>query len=328
MPRLALAVLTLLVSNNDALSRAARARCEEPTNDSPRRLNCSAKSKASLEEWLRFQQTLRTEAAAYSNSDAVAHPSKQLPRLIMIGDSITESFRGTAVGRATERSVGLDRALVEGNLAPHAPLVLAISGDETQHLLWRLRAGGELSPALCADEDAVISLLIGTNNIGNAGHSPKATAAGVMAVVREILQRTRARVLVNALLPRGLNLKKMAAIKGEGFAYKTVSLMPQVREVNALLNQSIKTLRSDDASGSRLGPLLDCGSEFLSGASQEAVSSGRSNEVRLELMPDGLHPNLVGQTQWAQCVLHGMQQLFGPRRRLRSKVRSKVRATR
>ena len=292
-----IALLLLVVLDTDALSRSKRARCETPTAGSPRTLNCSAKTQAGLTIWNQFQQTLQAEALAYS-------PIPSAARLVLIGDSITESFRGTAVGQVTDRSQGLERALVEGKLAPHAPLVLAISGDETQHLLWRLRDGGELTPALCADENVVVSLLIGTNNIGNAGHSPEATATGVLAVVKEILQRTRARVLVNALLPRGLNPTKVAAAKGQ---HKHVSLMPKVRGVNALLNQSIQSLRSDY--GSRLGALLDCGSGFLSGASQEEVSSGRANDVRLKLMPDGLHPNLVGQTQWAQCVLRGMRQL-------------------
>ena len=65
-------------------------------------------------------------------------------------------------------------------------LVLGLSGDQTQHVLWRLqegdefrpaaRAGGE--PAVGAGNNYVVLVLIGTNNIGS-GHLPGPAAEGV-----------------------------------------------------------------------------------------------------------------------------------------------------
>ena len=101
------------------------------------------------------------------------------------------------------RTIGIDGSLNASIKKDFpSPVVLAISGDETQHLLWRLQ-DGELSPSLCADPSLYINLLIGTNNLGNAHHTPENTARGVLAVVRHILSATSGRLLVHALLPRG-----------------------------------------------------------------------------------------------------------------------------
>ena len=82
--------------------------------------------------------------------------------LLFVGDSITEGW--LADGRAT-----WDR-----EYAPLHPYNLGIGGDETQHVLWRLDHGevDGLNPG-------AVVLLIGTNNLGNAGHTPEQTAAGV-----------------------------------------------------------------------------------------------------------------------------------------------------
>ena len=94
----------------------------------------------------------------------------------MIGDSITESLRGTSYGGHSDRSVGTPAVFNAAmSTCPTAtplaatpnPLVLAIAGDQTQHLLFRL-ANGEMPPALRegpGGNDVTISLLIGTNNI-------------------------------------------------------------------------------------------------------------------------------------------------------------------
>jgi hypothetical protein len=87
-------------------------------------------------------------------------------------------------------------------------LVLGLSGDQTQHVLWRLqegdefrpaaRAGGE--PAVGAGNNYVVLVLIGTNNIGS-GHLPGPAAEGVAAVVERVLTlATGARVLLSTVM--------------------------------------------------------------------------------------------------------------------------------
>ena len=53
------------------------------------------------------------------------------------------------------------------------------------------------------DPQLLVSLLIGTNNLGH-GHPPEATGQGVIAVARRLLTVTRGKLLINALLPRGV----------------------------------------------------------------------------------------------------------------------------
>ena len=62
--------------------------------------------------------------------------------LALLGDSITESWRGTEFGRRVPRAHGVPRVLREtlGTRWPE-PLVLGIAGDQTQHLLWRIENG-------------------------------------------------------------------------------------------------------------------------------------------------------------------------------------------
>ena len=106
--------------------------------------------------------------------------------LLFIGDSITEGW--LADGRAT-----WDR-----EYAPLHPLNLGIGGDETQHVLWRLDHGevDGLDPKL-------VVLLIGTNNLGNGGHTLRQAAAGVAAVVAKLRAKLPASpVLLLAVFPR------------------------------------------------------------------------------------------------------------------------------
>ena len=99
--------------------------------------------------------------------------------LALLGDSITESWRGTEFGRRVPRAHGVPRVLREtlGTCWPE-PLVLGIAGDQTQHLLWRLTEGGEVSVQMRTDPRLIVSLLIGTNNLA-MGHTPE-----------EVVQRT------------------------------------------------------------------------------------------------------------------------------------------
>uniref|UniRef100_A0A7S3TN50 SGNH hydrolase-type esterase domain-containing protein n=1 Tax=Emiliania huxleyi TaxID=2903 RepID=A0A7S3TN50_EMIHU len=168
---------------------------EQPDVASPRTQR-SARSAAQLAKWIRWQAVLASEAAAHT-----ASPGKG--SLALWGDSITESWRGTSYGTPAGRANGTPAVLAQ-TLARRwpSPAVLAISGDQTQHLLWRLGDGGELPPPLASDGALTAVVMIGTNNLG-AGHLPGPTAEGVLAVAREYLRRSRGRLLLCALLPRG-----------------------------------------------------------------------------------------------------------------------------
>ena len=214
--------------------------------------------------------------------------------LALLGDSITESWRGTELGRRVPRAAGVPRVLREtlGTRWP-APLVLGIAGDQTQHLLWRLQQA-EAAASWTQAPEMLSVLLIGTNNLG-AGQRPAEAAAGVLAVASWLLRHTAGRVLVLATLPRAdaWRLRQLcpAACRREGAAEALGrgkvrtrcvcdaarrprrSFMPAVLRLNGLVRPAVVAL------GHRAA-FADCGDDFV--APPGSLKAG----VRRELMPD------------------------------------------
>uniref|UniRef100_A0A7S3S1M9 SGNH hydrolase-type esterase domain-containing protein n=1 Tax=Emiliania huxleyi TaxID=2903 RepID=A0A7S3S1M9_EMIHU len=177
--------------------------------------------------WERCHATLVNDARAYRATGR--------PQIALLGDSITESWRGTGLCRKLGRCQGVPGVL-QATLGARwpQPTVLGIAADHTQHLLWRL-ADGELSPAMASDPQLAFVVLIGTNNLGR-GHTPKETVAGVVAVAGTLLNQTQGRVLLNALLPRGdgNKRKKAAPVVGSAADGSPVrSFSPLITKVNA-----------------------------------------------------------------------------------------------
>ena len=103
-------------------------------------------------------------------------------RVLFLGDSLTEGF---------------DLEVWRQHMAPRGVLNAGISGDRTEHLLWRLQHGNLAGPPPKA-----VVLLIGTNDIGH-GRSPAAAAEGIRAnlqYLRRHLPGTR--ILLLGLWPR------------------------------------------------------------------------------------------------------------------------------
>ena len=74
---------------------------------------------------------------------------------------------------------------------------MGISGDRTQHLLWRLQNG-----ALSGEAPGAYVIAIGTNNIGR--DDPAAIAAGIEKIVQLLRERRQESVLLLCpILPRG-----------------------------------------------------------------------------------------------------------------------------
>ena len=48
--------------------------------------------------------------------------------------------------------------------------------------------------------------------------------------------------------------------------------------------------------------MVDCGAIFLPPRTTPADPAGRVHHVRVELMPDGIHPSPAGSRQWAECL--------------------------
>ena len=228
--------------------------------------------------------------------------------LIFVGDSITEALLGLSMGRKKKRAEEAPEAFatfIDGS--DFAPLVLGISGDQTQHLLYRL-SHGELTPAIKKDESALFVLLIGTNNLG-AGYLPSETAAGMVAVVR-YLMKAEGNVLVMKLTPRGDGEEKLADLCNRGRRCKDsekkipfASFLPAVQKANDLMAQE---LAGDVESSAGRLQIADCGHIFFPKAPSPSLRGFATAyppaEVNLELMPDGLHPNGEGYTKIFRCL--------------------------
>lgn len=118
------------------------------------------------------------------HEDCVAHARDAYLDVVFLGDSITQSWGGPG------RRVGSPAADVwERWYGGRRAAAFGISGDRTQHVLWRLDHGllEHLDPKL-------VVLMIGTNNVPHDG--PADIARGIEAIVARLQGGTDARVLV------------------------------------------------------------------------------------------------------------------------------------
>ena len=178
--------------------------------------------------------------------------------VLFLGDSITDGWRSKG------------KPVWEKHFAPLKSANFGISGDRTQHVLWRLRNG----EAEGYSPKAVV-LMIGTNNTGKEKADGKPRNAtpevveGVTAVVQELrVKFPQAKILFLAIFPRG---------------EKDSESRKQVAEVN----QSLAKLHD----GKHVH-YLDIGGKFLDA----------DGNLPKEIMPDLLHPNERGYEIWAEAI--------------------------
>ncbi len=177
--------------------------------------------------------------------------------LLFLGDSITDGWRGK--GKPTWDKF----------FAPRNALNLGLSGDRTQHVLWRLQ-NGEVDGL----KPKVTVLLIGINNTPNeANGTPRNTAPeiveGVTAVVKEIQTRLpKTKVLLLAVFP---------------YKQKGDPMRDKVAEINKGISKLGKKKRVT---------FLDISQKFLE----------PDGTLPTEVMPDLLHPNEKGYQIWADAM--------------------------
>ena len=178
--------------------------------------------------------------------------------ILFMGDSITDFWhnRGSNVWNKY--------------YAPRHAANFGISGDRTQHVLWRMDHG-----ELDGIHPKVVVLMIGTNNTGKERNSntirntvPE-TIAGVQAVVADIRARLPdSKILLLGIFPRG-------------------TLDDPQRAQVALINTVIAKL--DDGNMVRY---LDIDPKFLE----------PDGTLPRSIMPDLLHPNEHGYQIWADAM--------------------------
>lgn len=176
--------------------------------------------------------------------------------LLFLGDSITDAWRS-----------GKAKAIWDEQFAPLKAANFGISGDRTQHVLWRIQ-NGELEGI----QPKVVVLMIGTNNIGQRNPEPPASAvAGIKAIVREIHSRSpKTRILLLGVFPRS---------EKPDHPHRA-----QIKEINA------EIARLDD--GGRTVKYLDIGEKFLQ----------PDGTISKDVMPDFLHLTEAGYRIWAKGI--------------------------
>ena len=284
----------------------------------------STHNRKELSTWMTCHSSLVSAASNYRYDPRADRRTRSL---VLFGDSITESWRGTSYGRAVPRTKGVPAALNK-TLGRHwpSPIPLGIAADCTQHLLWRM-SHGELTEAMAQDPSFTAVLLIGTNNLGR-GYTTDQTVRGIAACANYLLNATRGRLLINAVLPRG-DRRKRSRHKGHHFLH-------EVATVNAALDQRV--FRNLWRAYPRRVSYTDCGRPFYTtdaidmlsasasapsprsaaaaglellkhGAAAvrgSAAAGDRVEWVRRDLMPDRLHPNAAGQLLWGHCLVKAL----------------------
>lgn len=168
----------------------------------------------------------------------------------------------------------------------YQPANFGISGDRTQHVLWRIEQG-----ELDGIAPKVVVLMIGTNNSGGNTAAEIATAdRKIVAEIREKLPQTK--VLLLAIFPRGPRADKTGVVTEEAIADAT-KRMAVIRDVNA----DLATL--DDGDTIRY---LDITRNFL----------GNDGTIPNIIMPDQLHPNAAGYQLWADAMQPLLKEMMGP----------------
>ncbi|HBB92181.1 MAG: hypothetical protein A2X22_02140 [Bacteroidetes bacterium GWF2_49_14] len=129
----------------------------------------------------------------YSQFEAINEIGKtSKPDVVLLGNSITQGWGGD--GR-TVWSVAPD--IWESRLKPLNAANFGISGDRTQHVLWRVRNGN-----FDVVKPDVVVLEIGVNNFPY--HSSEEIAEGIKAVVTALLKKLpETKILLYGPLPTG-----------------------------------------------------------------------------------------------------------------------------
>jgi len=181
--------------------------------------------------------------------------------LLFIGDSITQGWEGSGKGTWDK---------FYGN---RKTLNLGISGDRTEHVIWRLNNGNLKNQK----KAKVAVIMIGTNNTGHKLQDPTEVKDGIGRIISTVRARCpQAKILLLSIFPRGVNPDD-----------------PK-RKNNVEINELVSKFHN----GERIH-YLDISDKFLT---KEGV-------LTKEIMPDALHPKQKGYEIWAEAIEPKLKEL-------------------
>jgi len=191
-----------------------------------------------------------------------ARESSPVP-MVFLGDSITQGWEDPGEAAWTAA------------FAPLGAVNLGVSGDRTEHVLWRLAQA-----PITRLEPKVVVVLIGTNNLGHGTANAEQTFDGAAKVVETVLaQAPEATVALCAILPRD-------------------GRFTPIRRDCLAVNQA---LAARFAAEPRVR-FLDFGGRYLD----------RDASIPADLMPDGLHLSPAGYAIWAGALAPVIRERLGP----------------
>jgi len=133
----------------------------------------------------------RTDWADGYHTAMLAREKKPDLQLVFLGDSITMMWRSQSGYEGGTR-------VWEKYYAPLRAGNFGISGDRTEHVLWRITEGGDLDGL----KPQVLVLLIGINNLLQTKSTPGDVAAGITTIVNLIrVKLPRTKILLLGLFP-------------------------------------------------------------------------------------------------------------------------------
>jgi len=189
-------------------------------------------------------------------------------QLIFIGDSITQAWESDGKDTWQKR------------YAKYNALNLGISGDRTQHVLWRLQNGNidHIKPKLAV-------VMIGTNNSHSDDNTAEEIAAGITAIVDTIKSKLPdAKILLLGIFPRG----EKPSMRGSLNVNRD-----KIDRVNAIIAKLHE--------GQRV-VYHDIGGKFID--AQGVISK--------DVMPDFVHLSPKGYEIWADAIDHHIKSVLQP----------------
>lgn len=180
-------------------------------------------------------------------------------RVVFFGDSITQGWEA-----------GGKQAWAEFWQPRHA-MHAGVSGDRTQHVLWRLDHGLLEALAAPANDVRVCVVMIGTNNSNGDDNTAEEIGKGITAVVQRL--RTglpKAKVLLLAIFPRG---------------------------------EQPDAQRAKCAEASRLAAAAFAGDPMVVSRDIGARFVGEGGRLSKEVMPDFLHLTPAAYRTWAEAIV-------------------------
>lgn len=252
---------------------------EHPTEPSPRTVGSARMTPRRLEKWFNWHDKLSAAASSIG----------ERAQLVLVGDSITEQWLGSSLGHPLPEFEPIKKQFPT-LFDESTTLILAASGDQTQHVLWRLQQGN--LPDSVVPSTFVVH--IGVNNL-NHGFSARETAEGIIAIVKYIHKvRPTAQVVLLEVLPSGCANPSYHRMNSTSWA--------KVKETNTITRELLARIQSP------LVRSVSCELQFLDKSIypltvKEDLYMGWRNHTT-GLFWDMLHPNVKGHQVMAQCLCH------------------------